>query len=255
MKALLHKILYRTLPLEGYLRAVSRLFFISYRLGLGRRSAATEYVYHLPRLAKAGDTAIDIGANLGYYARPLSEIVGTAGRVHAVEPVPVVCRVLRRNLRGCRNVEIFDCALGAENKEITMSNDSARETGYLGTGRNFVGDAAGEGAGVGPRLLRQPDQGRPAPRLPPAGPGEQVGDGLLHRPPGQQAVLLKQEGGAWGNRHHPGRPPLEARQHPQQGGLAAAGGAGQGGDPRLRQHQGEVVQHPLFPITDRNMFR
>ena len=121
MKALLHKILYRTLPLEGYLRAVSRLFFISYRLGLGRRSAATEYVYHLPRLAKAGDTAIDIGANLGYYARPLSEIVGTAGRVHAVEPVPVVCRVLRRNLRGCRNVEIFDCALGAENKEITMS--------------------------------------------------------------------------------------------------------------------------------------
>ena len=138
MKALLHKILYRTLPLEGYLRAVSRLFFISYRLGLGRRSAATEYVYHLPRLAKAGDTAIDIGANLGYYARPLSEIVGTAGRVHAVEPVPVVCRVLRRNLRGCRNVEIFDCALGAENKEITMSNDSARETGYLGTGRNFV---------------------------------------------------------------------------------------------------------------------
>ena len=33
MKALLHKILYRTLPLEGYLRAVSRLFFISYRLG------------------------------------------------------------------------------------------------------------------------------------------------------------------------------------------------------------------------------
>ena len=61
MKALLHKILYRTLPLEGYLRAVSRLFFISYRLGLGRRSAATEYVYHLPRLAKAGDTAIDIG--------------------------------------------------------------------------------------------------------------------------------------------------------------------------------------------------
>ena len=150
MKALLHKILYRTLPLEGYLRAVSRLFFISYRLGLGRRNAATEYVYHLPRLAKAGNTAIDIGANLGYYARPLSEIVGTAGRVHAVEPVPVVCRVLRRNLhqfvRGCRNVEIFDCALGAENKEITMSNDSARETGYLGTGRNFVGDAAGEGA-------------------------------------------------------------------------------------------------------------
>ena len=45
MKALLHKILYRTLPLEGYLRAVSRLFFISYRLGLGRRSAALSRIH------------------------------------------------------------------------------------------------------------------------------------------------------------------------------------------------------------------
>ena len=52
MKALLHKILYRTLPLEGYLRAVSRLFFISYRLGLGRRSAATEYVLSLIHISE-----------------------------------------------------------------------------------------------------------------------------------------------------------------------------------------------------------
>ena len=145
MKALLHKILYRTLPLEGYLRAVSRLFFISYRLGLGRRSAATEYVYHLPRLAKAGDTAIDIGANLAITPVPSRKSShrrqGPCRRTR-----PGRCRVLRRNLRGCRNVEILDCALGAENKEIIMSNDSARETGYLGTGRNFVGDAAGEGA-------------------------------------------------------------------------------------------------------------
>ena len=28
MKALVHRILYRTLPLEGYLRAVSRMFFL-----------------------------------------------------------------------------------------------------------------------------------------------------------------------------------------------------------------------------------
>ena len=146
MNRLLHRLLYRILPLGGYLRTVSALFFLAQRLGIGRRAPATEYVHHLRELVRPGDTALDIGANLGYYARPLSEIVGTAGRVHAVEPVPVVCRVLRRNLRGCRNVEIFDCALGAENKEITMSNDSARETGYLGTGRNFVGDAAGEGA-------------------------------------------------------------------------------------------------------------
>ena len=115
MKALLHKILYRTLPLEGYLRAVSRLFFISYRLGLGRRSAATEYVYHLPGWRKPAtrrSTSEPI-----WLLRPSS--LGNRRhrrQVHAVEPVPVVCRVLRRNLRGCRNVEIFDCALGARIK-------------------------------------------------------------------------------------------------------------------------------------------
>ena len=56
MKKTLHRILYRTLPLEGYLRAVSRLFFLWQRLGLGRRAPETEYVYHLPQLVRAGDT-------------------------------------------------------------------------------------------------------------------------------------------------------------------------------------------------------
>lgn len=141
MKTLIHKILYRMLPLEGYLRAVSRLFFLWQRLGIGRRAPATEYVYHLPRLVRPGDVCIDIGANLGYYTRTLARLTGPAGRVYAVEPVPPILRVLRRNVRRCRNVEILPCALGTEDKAIVMANDSARETGYFGTGRNFVNEA------------------------------------------------------------------------------------------------------------------
>lgn len=140
MKILIHKILYRILPLEGYLRAVSRLFFVSYRLGIGRRSPATEYIYHLPRLVKPGDTVIDIGANLGYYTRPLCELVGPQGSVYAVEPVPVVWRVLKRNLKGRTNVEILPYALGAEQKTVVMGNDTPRSAGYFGTGRNFVNE-------------------------------------------------------------------------------------------------------------------
>ena len=146
MKTLIHKILYKTLPLEGYLRAVSRMFFLWQRLGIGRYAPATEYVYHLPQLVHAGDTAIDIGANLGYYARTLSRLTGPAGRVYAVEPVPPILAVLRRNLRRCRNVEILPYALGTENKPITMANDSARETGYFGTGQNFVNDGGQKAA-------------------------------------------------------------------------------------------------------------
>lgn len=141
MKALIHKLLYKTLPLEGYLRAVSRMFFLWQRLGIGRYAPATEYVYHLPQLVRPGDTAIDIGANLGYYARTLSRLAGATGRVYAVEPVAPIRKVLSRNLRRCGNVEILPYALGTGDKPVTMANDSARETGYFGTGQNFVNDA------------------------------------------------------------------------------------------------------------------
>lgn len=141
MKKLLHKILYRTLSLEGYLRVVSRLYFLCYRLGIGRRSPAMEYAYHLPRLVRTGDTAIDIGANLGYYARPLSRLAGPQGKVYAVEPVPVIGSVLRRNLEGCTNVEILPFALGAEEKTVTMGNDTPHGTGYFATGQNFVNES------------------------------------------------------------------------------------------------------------------
>jgi len=135
----IHKILYRTLPLEGYLRAVSRLFFLWQRLGIGREAPATEYVYHLPKLVRAGDTCIDIGANLGYYARTISRLAGPAGKVYAVEPVAPIRKVLSRNLRRCANTEILPYALGTESKPIVMANDSARETGYFGTGQPAAG--------------------------------------------------------------------------------------------------------------------
>ena len=143
MKKTLHRILYRTLPLEGYLRAVSRLFFLWQRLGLGRRAPETEYVYHLPQLVRAGDTCIDIGANLGYYARTISLLAGPAGRVYAVEPVAPIRKVLSRNLRRCGNTEILPFALGAAAGPVRMGNDSARENGYFGTGRNFVNEGGG----------------------------------------------------------------------------------------------------------------
>lgn len=140
MGGAIHKLLYKTLSLENYLRTVSRLFFLCQRLGIGRYAPATEYVYHLPQLVRPGDTCIDIGANLGYYARTISRLAGPAGRVYAVEPVAPVRKVLGRNLRGCANVEILPYALGAESGPIRMGNDSARETGYLGTGQHFVNE-------------------------------------------------------------------------------------------------------------------
>ena len=140
MGRLFHRILYRLLPLEGYLRVVSRLFFLYRALGIGRTGRALEYNYHLQQLVKEGDTVIDIGANLGYYTRPLADIVGATGEVYAVEPVPVIFSVLKRNVGGRKNVTLLNYALGSEERTIEMANDSVAAAGYFGTGRNFVSD-------------------------------------------------------------------------------------------------------------------
>ena len=135
-----HRILYRLLSLENYLRVVSSMFFLYRALGLGRKGRALEYVYHLPQLVREGDTAIDIGANLGYYARPIADIIGHEGHLYAVEPVPVIFSVLQRNMRGCDNATLLNYALGEEERQIEMANDSVAAAGYFGTGRNFVSE-------------------------------------------------------------------------------------------------------------------
>lgn len=99
-----------------------------------------EYVYHLPQLVKQGDKVIDIGANLGYYTCPLADLVGEEGRVYAVEPVPVIFSVLKRNVGKRRNVELLNYALGEQERTIEMANDSVASAGYFGTGRNFVSE-------------------------------------------------------------------------------------------------------------------
>ena len=148
MGKLFHRLLYRLLPLEGYLRVVSRMFFLYRALGIGRRGRALEYNYHLPQLVGRGATAIDIGANLGYYTRPLSDIVGNEGRVYAVEPVPVIFEVLKRNIAGRKNVTLLNYALGNEERTIEMANDSVAAAGYFGTGRNFVSDGELSGEAI-----------------------------------------------------------------------------------------------------------
>lgn len=138
MKTLIHKLLYRLLPLKSYLRVMSRMLFLWERMGWGRHSEALEYLYHLKELVGEGHYCLDIGANLGYYTRPLSRLVGPKGRVYAVEPMAPTREVLSYNVRRCANVEILPYALGEERRTVVMANDSARETGYLGTGRNEV---------------------------------------------------------------------------------------------------------------------
>lgn len=52
----------------------------------------------IARRVKRGMTAFDVGANFGYYSLLMSELVGDAGRVVAVEPNPAAAALLGESL-------------------------------------------------------------------------------------------------------------------------------------------------------------
>jgi FkbM family methyltransferase len=70
----------------------------------------------LMSLAEPGMTMLDIGANLGWFSVIGSRLVGSGGRVFAIEPDPGNLRLLKRNLalNRCRNVTVLPMAAGAE---------------------------------------------------------------------------------------------------------------------------------------------
>lgn len=76
----------------------------------------------LPRLLRADDFAVDIGANHGWYSLLMGTAVGVGGRVWAVEPVPAMLAELRANLAANPGlpVEVQPIALGAEPGEVEL---------------------------------------------------------------------------------------------------------------------------------------
>jgi FkbM family methyltransferase len=61
----------------------------------------------LEELVKPGSHVLDIGANIGFYARILSRLVEKDGRVYCFEPDAVNFRHLQSNTRGLQNVHIY----------------------------------------------------------------------------------------------------------------------------------------------------
>jgi FkbM family methyltransferase len=80
---------------------------------------------YLRAILEPGDTAIDVGANIGYFTAVMALAVGPAGRVLSFEPVPEIRDSLTRAiaLNGFENVKVLDYALGSREGESEMSVD------------------------------------------------------------------------------------------------------------------------------------
>jgi FkbM family methyltransferase len=68
------------------------------------------------RVLRAGDVFVDVGANWGYFALLASRLVGSSGRVLAIEPDPRLFELLTTNLNlnNCTNVVIAERVAAAD---------------------------------------------------------------------------------------------------------------------------------------------
>jgi FkbM family methyltransferase len=105
----------------GAQHELRRLFF---HQQIRRRSFFTdekEYAL-LDRFLKPGDWALDIGANVGQYTMRMAELVGPAGRVIAIEPVPETFALLAANARLFKhaNVSLLNVAASDRTASVGM---------------------------------------------------------------------------------------------------------------------------------------
>tara|TARA_Y100001936_G_scaffold86893_1_gene85190 strand:- start:764 stop:1594 length:831 start_codon:yes stop_codon:yes gene_type:complete len=76
---------------------------------------------------KTNDVFIDIGANIGTVTLEASKKIGTDGKIFSFEPNPKIFEFLNGNIKhnDCKNIEIFNIALGENSSEIFFSDNYA----------------------------------------------------------------------------------------------------------------------------------
>lgn len=80
----------------------------------------------------AGDWVIDVGANVGHYAKRFSDLVGPRGRVIAFEPVPDTFAILAANASVFPNRNVTLLNMAASDRTTVLGMEIPRfETGLL----------------------------------------------------------------------------------------------------------------------------
>ncbi|MEN9699640.1 MAG: hypothetical protein RLZZ301_838 [Bacteroidota bacterium] len=113
------KLLYFILPERTYLTTLHRFFYLLYDIGLLKNKEAFKFHYFIKRIIQPDDVVIDIGANLGYFAKNFSRLAKN-GKVVAIEPLPQFHAVLDYFIGHQDNVELHNVALGQQAGSIQM---------------------------------------------------------------------------------------------------------------------------------------
>ena len=118
-----------------------RSFYFMYRLGLLKNKPAFKYHYFIQKMIQDDYVVIDIGANLGYFAKTFSRLVPN-GKLIAIEPLPQFHAILDYFIGKKENVELHNVALGKTSGSITMV--LPKTNGMMRTGLPHVMRSEGE---------------------------------------------------------------------------------------------------------------
>lgn len=115
-----HKLLY------GFADVCFKHFFSFYKCNyfLYKRLTDGSKITFLKKHITPGMTVIDVGANIGFYTRILSDLVGPRGKVIAFEPDPDNFSRLQKVVSGAKNVVIHQLAVGKQTKNIFLFKSS-----------------------------------------------------------------------------------------------------------------------------------
>lgn len=113
------RLLYFLLSERQYLMTLHRSFYFMYRLGLLKNKPSFKFHYFIQKIIKDDFVVIDIGANLGYFAKTFSRLVPN-GKLIAIEPLPQFHAILDYFIGKKENVELHNVALGKTSGSITM---------------------------------------------------------------------------------------------------------------------------------------
>lgn len=96
----------------------------------------------IEKLTRPGMIALDVGADIGYYALQMSRLVGPEGRVIAFEPIPAARERLKHNiaLNSCTNIEISEYALGNQEGKVYLEDPFEKSRLNLNKSAGAAGD-------------------------------------------------------------------------------------------------------------------
>jgi FkbM family methyltransferase len=84
--------------LKSGVRVFADLSDVAIGLNIVRGSYEVSELEFVQRTVKPGDTAVDLGGNIGFFALHLGQLVGPTGRVYAFEPLPSLADLLARGI-------------------------------------------------------------------------------------------------------------------------------------------------------------